>query len=156
MAANAGRTPKPASLRLVEGRGRGRDSGGRVVQQPPGFVRLPPAKPSDLSPDASDLWDQFVGELQRLQLTKPLDGPALEILCETYARWKTAKVQRIAEGLTSVTSQGRGANALVGIEERAATQFRAFAAEFGLTPAAEAKLRPPEGGDGAQDDNPFD
>lgn len=155
VAANAGRKAKPANLRIVEGRGRGRDSGGRPIRLPPGFRRLPPVKPADLSEDAAEVWDEFVEELQRLQVTKPVDGPALEMACETYARWKTAKRERIAEGLTSENSQGRVTSPLVGIEERASKEFRAWCAEFGLTPAAEAKLRSPEANDGGEN-NPFD
>lgn len=155
--ANKGRrgttVPTPAKLKLLEGRGHGRDSGGRLVQEPPAFKRLPPAKPDDLSEDAAQLWDQFVAELSRLSLVKPLDGAALEILCETYARWKRAKRERI-DLITKGAHGGRVADPLVGIEERASKDFRAWCAEFGLTPAAEAKLSTPDA-DGGDDANPF-
>lgn len=174
MAANAGRKSKPTNLKLLEGRGQGRDSGGRKVKSGPGFRRLPPKKPAGMSPVAAELWDELVEELQRLQLTKPVDGPALEMLCEAYSRWHQARAMRLhgttaiptglteddaevviptVEGLLGKNSQGWVAAPWVGIEERAAKEYRAWCAEFGLTPAAEAKV----GGAGEDDDadNPF-
>lgn len=160
MAANAGRKARPHGLKVIEGRGNGKDSGGREIKPPPGFTRLPPAKPEGMSPQAAELWDQLVDELQRLQVTKPIDGPALEMACETYARWHAARQMRIdharseagTEGLLSVNSQGLTTAPWVGVEERAAKEFRAWCSEFGLTPAAESKIGG-GGDDGA--DNPF-
>lgn len=176
MAANAGRKGKPAGLRLIEGRGGGRDSGGREVKPSPGFTRLPPVKPQDMTPKAAEMWDTLIDELQRLQVTKPIDSPALEMACETYSRWHAARQMRIdasartvtfkAEGgdLVTMTLDSDGAGLLgrnsqgwttapwVGVEERAVKEFRAWCSEFGLTPAAESKIGG-GGDDGA--DNPF-
>lgn len=151
--ANSGRTPRPRALKLIEGRGPGVDSGGRKVGVPPAFVRIPPVKPDGMTSDASELWDQLVEELPRLQLLKPLDGPALQILCETFSTWRAARRLISERGLTHVTSQGEGAAPWVGIAERAAREYRGWCAEFGLTPAAETKLAKPEAqGDAA---NPY-
>jgi P27 family predicted phage terminase small subunit len=160
MAANAGRKPKPHGLRLLEGRGDGRDSGGREIKPPPGFQRLPPPKPEGMSEVAAELWDRIVPELQRLQVTKPIDGPALEMMCETYARWHAARQLRLDRvrdddpdaGLLAMNSQGKNTAPWVGVEERAAKEFRAWCSEFGLTPAAESKIG---GGGDDGDDNPF-
>lgn len=152
--ANAGRKSKPAGLKLVEGRGSGRDSGGRNVKQPPAFRRIPPARPDDLSADAVELWDQIVVELPRLDLLKELDGAALRVGCETYARWREAVRMRQESGLLATNSQGRVTAPWIGIEERASKEFRAWCAEFGLTPAAEMKLATGADG-GAEDDDPF-
>lgn len=148
-----GQTVKtPPSLALVEGRGGGRDSGGRPVAPPPNFRRVAPDKPEDLSPDAARVWDLFLDELVRLPILAPLHGPALEVGCETYARWKTAKRQRLETGLLHENSQGTVANPLVGVEERASKDFRSWCHEFGLTPSAEASV---SAGEVGGDDNPF-
>lgn len=152
--ANAGRTGKPAALKLVEGRGNGRDSGGRPVKQAPAFRRLPPAKPDDMSPFASELWDELISELSRLQLVKEIDGAALRIGCEAYARWREAVSMRHERGILAETSQGMGVAPWVRVEESASKEFRAWCAEFGLTPAAEAKLAT-GGGNAEEDDSPF-
>jgi P27 family predicted phage terminase small subunit len=154
MAANAGRKSAPPGLKLLQGRGPGRDSGGREVKPTPGFRRLPPTKPAELSPGAALVWDELVAELQRLQLLKPIDGLALQMACEAYVRWREASEQLAAEGMTYTSDTGlRKLNPLVGVVERAASEFRAWCAEFGMTPAAESKLASPEGGPG--EENPF-
>lgn len=150
--AAAGRKSKPAHLKLIEGRGNGRDSGGRKVPQVPKFDRAVPEKPADLSPSAAAMWDAIVEKLPALDLLKPLDGFALQVGCETFARWYEAKKMRLAQpnnGLLSKNSQGLVVSPLVRIETEASREFRAWCAEFGLTPAAEVKLS--AGGDAAGD-----
>lgn len=155
MAANTGRKSAPTGLKLLEGRGKGKDSGGREVKPAPAFRRLPPTKPEDLTPAAAELWQEFVAELQRLQLLAPIHGPALEMACEAYARWKDAKERLGFTGMTYTSDTGLvKTHPLVGIVERASAEFRAWCAEFGLSPAAESKLvAPAKEGDG--EENPF-
>ena len=153
--ANAGRKAKPAALKLVEGRGNGRDSGGRVIKDAPAFRRLPPTKPHDLSPDAAELWDELIGELSRLELVREIDGAALRACCESFARYRTAVRMRQQQGILAMTSQGQGVAPWVRVEESAGKEFRAWAAEFGLTPAAEAKLATTGAGDAEEDNDPF-
>lgn len=142
-AANAGRTARPAHLKLMNGRGNGTDSGGRAVPPPPNFSRAVPEKPADLSPPAAAMWDKIIEELPKANLLKPLDGFALQVGCETFARWYEAKRLRLTQpnaGLLAKTSQGMGVSPLVRVESEASREFRAWCAEFGLTPAAEVKL----------------
>lgn len=152
----------PAQLKLIEGRGNGRDSGGRVVKTPPSFTRIIPQKPEDLSPHAGYMWDKIVDELPRVGLLKELDEFALRVGCETYARWREAVDMRLQSareapenrGLLARNSQGLTSAPWIGIEERASREFRAWVAEFGLSPAAEMKLA--KDGDANDDlDNPF-
>lgn len=141
--ANAGRKARPAHLKLLDGRGNGTDSGGRAVPEPPPFERGLPVKPDDLSPIASEMWDRIVAALPKANLLKPLDAFALQVGCETFARWYDAKRLRLAQpnsGLLAKTSQGMGVSPLVRVESEASREFRAWCAEFGLTPAAEVKL----------------
>lgn len=138
--ASAGRKPRPTHLKLAEGRGNGRDSGGRVVPDLPPFKRAIPEKPDDLTAAASRFWDRIVEDLTHADSLKPLDGFAMEALCESYSRWHEAKTQRAAGPLLAETSQGMGVSPLVRVEAEASREFRSWCAEFGLTPAAEMKL----------------
>lgn len=150
--AAAGRKSAPTHLKLVKGRGNGKDSGGRTVPTPPKFARSVPVKPDDLSPAAAAMWDTIVAALPALEILKPLDAFALQVGCETFARWYEAKKMRLAQpnhGLLSKNSQGLVVSPLVRIESEASRDFRAWCAEFGLTPAAEVKLS--AGGDPAAD-----
>lgn len=155
-AANAGRKAKPPTLKLLEGRGNGRDSNGRVVKPALDLHRAMPSKPANLSPDAEWLWDQVVEQLKSTGLLKPLDAASLEVVCETFARWREAVRFRQERQLLGQNSQGIVAAPWIGIEERASKDFRAWAAEFGFTPASEKNL---EGGTGGGSDaggaNPF-
>lgn len=144
-AAAAARRPGPTQLRIVQGRGtrkdgRPTDSGGRPINEGPDFVREAPEKPDHLSPDASWLWDRAVEQMMQVGLLKPLDGPALEVACENFARWRESVRYRQQHGLLGKNSQGTVAAPWTGLEERASREFRAWAAEFGFTPAAEKAL----------------
>jgi P27 family predicted phage terminase small subunit len=153
-----GRKPRPANLRLVEGRAPGRDSGGRKVATPPAFNRVPPERPDHLSPIAAQLWDRIVLQLPSLGLLKELDGPSLEMLCETYARWREAVAlrHRVAEaspgtgGLLGKNSQGTVVAPYISVEVQASKEFRGWCSEYGLTPSAEMRLATP----GADPDDP--
>lgn len=143
----------PAKLKLVEGRSPGHDSGGRPVKEPPAFKRLPPAKPRGMSRVAAKHWDQVIGELARLELVKPIDAGALEMLCEAYARWHEAREIRKSETILGKNSQGVVRHPAVAVEEAAAKEYHRWAREFGMTPSAESSLAAPEASDG--DANPF-
>lgn len=141
--------PRPVTLKLLEGRGRGRDgiardSGGRKIPNTPIFRRTPPVKPTDLSADAAEIWDVFVSELSRVEVLRPLDGPALRVACETYGRWRQAQRLRVEKGILSRNSQGVVRAPWLSVEAEAGREFRAWCAEFGLTPSAEGRLGAPE------------
>lgn len=153
--ANKGGPSQPRALKLLGGRSEGKDSGGRDVPAAPKFVRGLPVKPGHLSDDASWLWDQVVDQMKTSGVLKPLDAPSLEVVCETFARWRAAVRMRAGgdQEMIQSTVRGSAAAAWVGIEERAAREFRAWCAEYGLTPAAEQNLATGDGSDG--NENPF-
>lgn len=143
MATAAAGRKRTSHLKLVgatPGRTPDTDSGGRPLPETPAFARAAPKKPADLSPVASAMWDAIVAELESAQLLKPIDAFALQVGCETFARWHSAKTQRLQAGVLAKTSQGVGVSPLVRVETEASRDFRAWCAEFGLTPAAEVKL----------------
>jgi P27 family predicted phage terminase small subunit len=147
---------QPAPLKLVNGRGPGRDSGGRKVPETPAFKRLPPAAPEWLPDEARSEWDRVVPELSRLDLVKPIDRASLTAYCLTWARLVQAQ-KEIADDGGSVlgrNSQGRVRHPAVAVVEAASKELRAWAQEFGLTPSAEQRVGAKGGGDGPEDD-PF-
>ncbi len=153
-AANAGRTPKPPTLRIIEGRGNGRDSGGRPVAEPPAFKRLPPTPPEWLPPEAAAEWARVVPELSRLDLVKPVDRASLTAYVLTWDRLVAASKMVKDEGLLHDNSQGRVRHPAVAVIEAASKELRAWCSEFGLTPAAEGKVgRRPD--DDADQSNPY-
>lgn len=159
-----GRTAAPAALRLIGGRSEGRDSGGRPVEQPPEFRRIPPKPPTWLSREAKAEWKRVVPGLSRLELLKEEDRASLAVYCETWATYVTALADVRKNGLTceNITIYKDGTesrrtvkNPALVVAETAAAQLRGMAQEFGLTPAAEGKLAHLSAGRGSDDANPF-
>ncbi len=154
-----GPTPRPAALKLVEGRGNGRDSGGRVVATPPAFVRLPPEPPAWLDEVALAEWERVLPELTRLELTKELDGAALAAYCQTWSLLVASAAEVARDGLTVERTFANGSvrtvvNPAVAVQFKASAQLRSWCAEFGFTPSSEQRLTttPPVLDDGL---NPF-
>ena len=143
--------PKPSHLKLIEGRGNGRDSGGRLVKSPPKFKRLPPTAPEWLPDEAAAEWERVVPELARLELLKPVDRASLTAYCLTWDRLVEAQRLASADGLLATNSQGLVRAPWVAIIEAASKELRAWAAEFGFTPSAENKLAVKESGDDEED-----
>jgi P27 family predicted phage terminase small subunit len=143
-------------LLLLNGRSDGRDSGGRVVPTPPNFKRSAPNPPTWLSREARAEWRRIVPGLEALDLIKAEDRAALVVWCETWSRFVLAVKTYRAEGITLVNPESGRAHRhpAVGIAETAAAQLRAYAAEFGLSPASERRLGTTAPG-GDNEDNPF-
>lgn len=144
----------PYKLKLLKGRRRGTDSGGRKLVEAPRFLRFAPDKPADLSEHASALWDQIVDELQRLEILKPIDAAALTFACEIWSMARQAHAVLVEKGQTYTTATGyerRRPEVQTFIE--ASREFRSWCSEFALTPSAEGhlSLKGPTG----DDDNPF-
>ncbi|MFI5685893.1 phage terminase small subunit P27 family [Streptomyces sp. NPDC051636] len=158
-----GRTAQPAALKLLHGRGNGRDSGGRVVNQGPAFRRIPPKPPTWLSREAAAEWRRVAPGLQRLDLLKEEDRAVLAAYCETWSQFVEATRTVTKEGITTqvVTVSASGSETTrtvphpaVTIARSAGRELRAFAAQFGLTPSSEQALAR-GADDGSEDDNPF-
>jgi len=166
--------PRPVALKLLEGRGHGRDSGGRKVAETPLFKRIPPEAPEWLPAEARAEWDRVVPELARLELTKPVDRASLTAYVLTWQRMVDA--QKLIDehqdftyvvrgkdgevidsevigghGLLGQNSQGIVRAPWVAIIEAASKDLRAWCAEFGFTPSAEAKLSVQEADRGEED-----
>jgi P27 family predicted phage terminase small subunit len=151
-----GRIPRPAGLKLIEGRGPGRDSGGRIVAPTPSFERSAPPAPGWLPDEARAEWERVVPELDRLGLLKSIDRAALAAYCMVWHRFVEASAIVAAEGMVlHDDKQGRAQRhpALL-TAEAASKELRAWASEFGLTPSAEQRLAGAKGDDGDQG-NPF-
>ncbi len=161
-AANTGRPPAPAQLRILNGRGKGRDSGGRVVEEPPPFVRFAPDPPDSLGPHARAEWERVVPELQRLNLLKPIDRAGLTSYCEMWETFVRATAEVHEKGLVvenrTIKKDGTESiwytsNPAVSIQRNSQAAIRAWCSEFGLTPSAESKVKAAEANSGSV--NPF-
>lgn len=143
--------PRPVALKLIEGRGNGRDSGGRVVGNTPNFKRATPKAPEWLPEEARAEWDRVAPELSRLDLLKEGDRAALTAYCLAWDRLVQAQQEIAADGVLSTNSQGRVRHPAVAVLEAASKELRSWAGEFGLTPSAENKMKTHEASSGEDD-----
>lgn len=163
----SGRIPRPAALKLVEGRAPGRDSGGRPVPLPPAFIREAPEPPADLTDVEQALWGLVVDDLGPLELLKNSDHGILLLYCHTWSQYFAAK--RLADaGLMVKDKRQVGTpketevwrrNPAVSIMAECRRDLIRIGAELGLSPSAEQRLGGAfNDGVGNYDDepNPFD
>lgn len=137
MMGRRGPAPKPTALKVLEG-----NPGKRAL--PVGEPRPRPTAPSCpdwLSEDAKAEWQRHAPELERLGLLTILDGAPLAAAMEAIAELKKANEVIERDGMTCVGSNGAlYQHPAVGIRHKAMQLIRAFAAEYGFTPAARVRL----------------
>lgn len=151
----AGRRPKPSALKVMTG-----NPGKRALpKDEPKPKRGMPGKPTWLSKPARKYWPKIAAELDRMGVLTTADGTALGLLCDVLAHYIEARDMMEEEGLTYESESREGGVMIrphpsVKIASDAWKRARAMAIEFGLTPAARAKV----GGAGAgeKEENPFE
>jgi len=112
-----------------------------------------PEPPPFLHRYAREEWGRVATECYRLHLLTTLDVQLLAGYCEAYARWRSAleKLAKMAkddpetDGLLAERFDKNGntfhiRNPLLAVINQSAIEMLRFAGEFGLTPAARARL----------------
>ena len=105
------------------------------------------------------------GELYAMRLLTSVDLMSFAAYCEAYNQWRTAAEtlsgmeakDSLFRGLLVKGPDGNAAeNPIVGIERRAARSMIRFAAEFGMSPSARARVAAgPFNGRMCNDDGPW-
>src|SRR5262245_3271377 len=141
-----GPRPTPTYLRLLRG-----NPGKRAVRPEPQPTQTPetPDPPPFIVGYAADEWWRCGPELHRLGLLTIIDLMPFAAYCEAYARWRSAEeaLYQMAErdqvtgALLIRSADGNPRqNPLVRMAHNAAADMLRFAAEFGLTPSARARI----------------
>lgn len=140
----AGKRPRPTHLKLIEGNPGKRKLNKREPQPTRGEM---PSAPDFLNAAAKLEWERLAPELYRLGLLTSVDLNPLAAYCQCFGRWLQAETalaemkDRPASGLVIKTTSGNAIqNPLVGTANKAARDMMRYASEFGLTPAARARL----------------
>ena len=136
-----GPAPKPQALRELEGdRGKGKNAVKfKEVQTP----AAPPLSepPAHLSPIAQTEWRRLYGALQRSGLLTSTDLSAFEIYCATYGRWREAEEALAKQPRLLKTPNGLVTpNPWLTIARQSAELMKGYLVEFGMTPAARARM----------------
>jgi P27 family predicted phage terminase small subunit len=141
-----GRKPVPTHLRVLRG-----NPGQRRLHPEiePDIAADIPEPPEFLMPVAKDEWRRIVVELHRLGLLTLVDERPFAAYCQAYGRWVAAEklIARMAAdepltgGLMIENTRGTAiTNPLVVIAKHAASDMVKYAAEFGFTPSARARV----------------
>lgn len=102
-----------------------------------------PTCPKYLDKIAKQEWKHIVPELDSLGLLSKIDRAALEFYCESYSRYRQAMEHIRTEGevMFSPDKNYPMVSPWASTANKALDNCRRFLAEFGLTPAARARLR---------------
>jgi P27 family predicted phage terminase small subunit len=138
-----GKKPTPSHLKLITGTFR-KDRSSKHEPMPELAI---PSVPPELSDDAKLEWGRASVDLYRMGLLTHIDRMALAAYCDSCgifirARRLLAKLgEDGADGLLIKTAQGNLIqNPLIGIANKAKRDMMAYAAEFGMTPSARARV----------------
>jgi P27 family predicted phage terminase small subunit len=136
----AGRPPKPDGAKVLEGTWR------KDRAQPSAFVPEAgtPKPPAELTKEARAEWNRVVPLLEADGILAFVDLAGLVAYCDSYGTWQRATRMLKVKGLTFKTPKGyTQQRPEVSIADRARKQMVDFAREFGWTPSARGKVKPP-------------
>lgn len=141
----AGRRPKPATLHVVQGTHQPCRHGSKKESKDSRCKRGIPDMPEGMPERAVAAWARIAPLLDRAGVLTHADGVALEVLCVAYADWLEAGDAITSRGHVYETASTAGervlkANPAVAMRSDADRRIRAWLIEFGLTPAARAKV----------------
>lgn len=136
-----GRKPAPAEKRIAEG-----NPGHRPIPEPMLVGGRPvddemQEPPAHLPRDAQEFWRVSVARLIDVGIVDRVDGPLLEMLAVTYARWRQAARVLAADGHFVIGLGGTlRAHPAIKIERDANQAFLRMAEHFALSPVARVRL----------------
>jgi len=150
-----GRKPKPTNVIKLEG-----NPGKRPIPEEPDVSSDCPAPPDHLHEYAREEWYRMAAGLHTLGLLYQVDRAVFAAYCCAYARWRIAEESLLEEaklkpGGMPATFKSRSTkgtwrkNPMLEISEKAAADMVKYAAEFGFTPSARARLGTSPGGEGS-------
>lgn len=132
-----GPAPKPTALRVIEGN-RGKRPVNKAEPKP---SPIRPTRPEWMLPEAKREWNRVVPELERMGLLTVVDRAALAAYCQAYARGVDAERLLRKKGMSFTTPNGyEQQRPEVAIAMKEWQVVRAFASEFGFTPAARTRI----------------
>src|SRR5262252_726262 len=141
-----GRKSMPAYLKILRG-----NPGQYPIQEEvqPEIPATVPSPPVHLDQYACEEWERISIECYRLRLLTALDVQSLAAYCMAYSRWRSAEEilasikarDPLTRGLlTKGTDDKPVQNPMLMIARTAAREMVRYASEFGLTPAARARI----------------
>lgn len=104
-----------------------------------------PQCPGWLTDDGRRLWRRLAKVLNDAGLLTYVDGPALEMLCQSYGRWVEAEKYlgrlRVDQHVVESEKGGLYINPRLNVARMHRNDFLSACREFGMTPAARTRIR---------------
>jgi len=136
----AGRKPKPTYLKVLQG-----NPGRRPLSKgepKPKRAERAPSIPTWLEDEARVIWKRHARSLWELRLLTEIDVDAYATLCETTALYRTAVDMIRKEGVvwTNADTGYSQQSGWVSVRNNSLKQMQSLWSEFGMTPAARARI----------------
>ena len=130
---------KPTAIRLLEGdRGKGKYPINKDEPQPP---KAPVECPCWLTGYARDEWERIAPSLEAMGVLSCVDINAFSAYCTAYSTYRQASEYLSSHEPVYYAANGNAhPSPYVNIMNTAMTTMKAFAAEFGLTPASRSRI----------------
>jgi P27 family predicted phage terminase small subunit len=96
--------------------------------------------PEWLDTHALEEWWRIVPDLESAGVTSRVEATSLGAYCQAVSRLRKAEAEIFRDGITIMTESGLKKHPAVNIAERSMIIIRAFASEFGMTPASRSKV----------------
>ena len=153
----SGRRPRPTAIHLLNGTFRkdhhgDKDAAKRRASKTK--VAKSPACPADLPPYAKSVWRALAKELKGDGILERVDRETLAAFCAACANRREAQArltelgsvleEPVVDNEGNVVGTKYRGNPATPAVNQAMNQIRAFACEFGLTPAARARAMTPK------------
>ena len=134
----AGRKPIPSKMKVLKGT----DQPCRMNPEEAEPEVEIPKPPEHLNADAMAEWERVSVELYNLGLMSKIDRTALAGYCQVYGRWVEAERAIEQKGMLIKTTNGNVIQSpFVSIANRSLELMHKYLTEFGMTPAARARVR---------------
>ena len=139
-----GRKSKPAALKKLEG-----NPGKKKILVEPKTSGELPKPPKHLDKYARSEWKRVAEGLNLMGVLDVVDRSTFAAYCGAYSRWchaedELSKLQKKGGPIAALVQKTQSGNwiqqPLIGISNVAARDMVKYASEFGLTPAARARL----------------
>lgn len=133
-----GRKPKPTHMKVLAG-----NPGKRPLneREPKPKAKIPRV-PAHLQGEARREWRRMAKKLFALGLLTEIDGTALALYCQAWARWVEAEEE--VRKLGAIVKSPNGypiQNPYLSVANRAMRDLRAMLVEFGMTPSSRSRVQ---------------
>jgi P27 family predicted phage terminase small subunit len=132
-----GAKPKPTHLKLLRG-----NPGKRALPKDEPQPDHGADMPEWLSPEAAAHWPVVAKQLESAGVLTNMDGIALALYCESFARWRHAQEQIAQFGPVVKTPQGFPVQSpFLSIANKSWEQMTKLLIEFGMTPSSRTRVK---------------